>query len=280
MRNFLLACILFMAVKEVDIKIFLSLSIIFYVISPYLLNIGVANLATAANMALGVLAVYYTYSGNAELGAILILFAVIFDGLDGSLARKFDKNKPEIYKKKGIIADDIGDGVTFGIATSAIIYFYLHNIFITLFYLACIIFRLWHFTKNKEKNKSGNFQGLPSPAGAMSIVMAGVLLRDYPNIFLYVCLGISILSVSFFIEWLHFKTLGSKKPIRIIGSLCALIFIYSMSKHEYAYAYPFLFANIAYIISPLFKKKLKEWLSNDNHSLFDFHRFFPIINQI
>jgi len=78
-------------------------------------RLGVADAVTAANAALGFLAVVVTFS-DVELAARLMLLAAIADGLDGVLARRFGSSEVGPY------LDSLADVASFGVAPAVLVY--------------------------------------------------------------------------------------------------------------------------------------------------------------
>lgn len=79
-----------------------------------------ANLLTAANGALGVIAVAMAIQGKVVIAAALIAAAASSDHLDGWIARKFYPNDEEA-RAFGAHLDTLADAVTFVVAPSAIL---------------------------------------------------------------------------------------------------------------------------------------------------------------
>jgi len=104
------------------------------------------------------------------------LFAAILDTLDGRIARLI-KGTSEFGKE----LDSLTDFVSFGIAPVFILYFWDLNKYgkfgwaITLIYSVCCVLRLARFnlTKVEESQewKNNFFEGMPSPAGGLLILM-------------------------------------------------------------------------------------------------------------
>jgi CDP-diacylglycerol---serine O-phosphatidyltransferase len=69
------------------------------------------NILTASNLLCGILAIIFTLYGRIDLAPVLILFALVFDFLDGFLARKM-KLSGELGKQ----LDSLADMITFGVA--------------------------------------------------------------------------------------------------------------------------------------------------------------------
>ena len=134
------------------------------------------NILTLAGVCLGISSIKFSIDGNFNLAVILILFAAILDALDGRIARLI-KGTSEFGKE----LDSLTDFVSFGIAPVFILYFWdLKNYgklgwAITLIYSVCCVLRLARFNLNKigetEDWKNNFFEGVPSPAGGLLILM-------------------------------------------------------------------------------------------------------------
>ena len=134
------------------------------------------NILTLAGVCLGISSIKFSIDGNFSLAVTLILLAAILDALDGRVAR-FIKGTSEFGKE----LDSLTDFVSFGIAPVFILYFWELNNYgklgwaITLIYSVCCVLRLARFnlTKidSKQLWKSNYFEGVPSPAGGLLILM-------------------------------------------------------------------------------------------------------------
>ena len=134
------------------------------------------NILTLAGVCLGISSIKFSIDGNYGLAVILILFAAILDALDGRIARLI-KGTSEFGKE----LDSLTDFVSFGIAPVFILYFWeLKNYgklgwAITLIYSVCCVLRLARFNLTKieasEDWKNNFFEGVPSPAGGLLILM-------------------------------------------------------------------------------------------------------------
>ena len=134
------------------------------------------NILTLAGVCLGISSIKFSIDGNYNLAVTLILFAAILDALDGRIARLI-KGTSQFGKE----LDSLTDFVSFGIAPVFILYFWeLKNYgklgwAITLIYSVCCVLRLARFnlTKIEESQswKNNFFEGIPSPAGGLLILM-------------------------------------------------------------------------------------------------------------
>jgi len=134
------------------------------------------NILTLGGVCLGISSIKFSIDGNYSLAVIFILLAAILDALDGRVARLI-KGTSEFGKE----LDSLTDFVSFGIAPVFILYFWELNNYgklgwaITLIYSVCCVLRLARFnlTKIDEQQlwKSNYFEGVPSPAGGILILM-------------------------------------------------------------------------------------------------------------
>ena len=166
------------------------------------------NILTLGGVCLGISSIKFSIDGNYSLAVTLILFAAILDALDGRIARLI-KGTSEFGKE----LDSLTDFVSFGIAPVFVLYFWELNKYgklgwaITLLYSVCCVLRLARFnlTKTEENQewKNNFFEGVPSPAGGLLILMP--LIYDLTNINLeinvtnitpYLTIIISVLLVS------------------------------------------------------------------------------------
>ena len=134
------------------------------------------NILTLAGVCLGISSIKFSIDGNFTLAVTLILIAAILDALDGRIARLI-KGTSEFGKE----LDSLTDFVSFGIAPVFILYFWELNNYgklgwvITLIYSVCCVIRLARFNLTKidetENWKNNFFEGIPSPAGGLLILM-------------------------------------------------------------------------------------------------------------
>ena len=134
------------------------------------------NTLTLAGVCLGISSIKFSIDGNFSLAVTLILLAAILDALDGRIARLI-KGTSDFGKE----LDSLTDFVSFGIAPVFILYFWeLQNYgklgwAIALIYSVCCVLRLARFNLTKidtsETWKYNFFEGIPSPAGGLLILM-------------------------------------------------------------------------------------------------------------
>ncbi len=132
------------------------------------------NLLTTAGLFSGFYAVVMSMNGQFEHAAIAIFVAMIFDGLDGRVARI--TNTQSAF---GAEYDSMADMVSFGVAPAIVAYnFGLLELgkvgwLAAFLYVAGAALRLARFNTQVETADKNYFQGLASPAAAA--VVAGMV---------------------------------------------------------------------------------------------------------
>jgi|TARA_B100001059_G_scaffold190622_1_gene193609 CDP-diacylglycerol---serine O-phosphatidyltransferase len=166
------------------------------------------NILTLGGVCLGISSIKFSIEGNFSLAVFLILFAAILDALDGRIARLI-KGTSEFGKE----LDSLTDFVSFGIAPVFVLYFWELNKYgklgwaITLIYSVCCVIRLARFNLNKIEEsqdwKNNFFEGIPSPAGGLLILMPLIyelanlnLALEIKNVTPYLTVIVAILLVS------------------------------------------------------------------------------------
>jgi CDP-diacylglycerol--serine O-phosphatidyltransferase len=134
------------------------------------------NLLTLIGVCLGISSIKFALDQNYNLAVIFLIFAALLDTLDGRIARLI-KGTSEFGKE----LDSLTDFVSFGIAPAFILYFWeLKNYgkigwAITLIFSVCCVLRLARFNLTKISEdaewKRNYFEGIPSPAGAILILL-------------------------------------------------------------------------------------------------------------
>ena len=134
------------------------------------------NILTLGGVCLGISSIKFAIDSNYNLAVTLILLAAILDALDGRIARLI-KGTSEFGKE----LDSLTDFVSFGIAPVFVLYFWELNKYgkfgwaITLLYSVCCVLRLARFNLTKieetQEWKHNFFEGIPSPAGGLLILM-------------------------------------------------------------------------------------------------------------
>jgi CDP-diacylglycerol--serine O-phosphatidyltransferase len=133
------------------------------------------NLFTSASLFGGFYAIIASIQGRYEAAAIAVLVSMLFDGLDGKIARLTNTTSDF-----GTQYDSLSDLVAFGIAPSILTFQWALAPLGRLGWLACFTYvvcgalRLARFNVQKNTIAAKDFKGLPTPAAA-SFVASFVL---------------------------------------------------------------------------------------------------------
>jgi CDP-diacylglycerol--serine O-phosphatidyltransferase len=239
------------------------------------------NILTLGGVCLGISSIKFSIDGNYSLAVTLILFAAILDALDGRIARLI-KGTSEFGKE----LDSLTDFVSFGIAPVFVLYFWDLNKYgklgwaITLVYSVCCVLRLARFNLTKVEDsqewKNNFFEGIPSPAGGLLILMPliydltdlnfGV---DVKNLTPYLTIIIAVLLVSK-IPTLALKkiSISPKATVFLLLSIgiifIALLFYTLETLLVFGIAYMLSIPVSIFIYNNQNKKNLKK-ISNEDH---------------
>lgn len=137
------------------------------------------NALTTAALFSGFFAIVQAMNGKFEVAAVAIFIAMLFDGLDGRVARL-----TRTQSAFGAEYDSLSDMVSFGAAPALVIYVWALKDLGKLGWIAAFIYcagaalRLARFNTNIEVVDKRWFQGLPSPAAAALIAGLVWVLLD------------------------------------------------------------------------------------------------------
>lgn len=169
------------------------------------------NLFTLGNMVLGMLAILLAMEGRFSLAAIMVIVAMLLDGLDGRVARAL--NAQSEFGKE---LDSLSDLISFGLAPALIMYMIsFHSIpsgvawAVTIIFPMCGALRLARF--NVQKGAPGYFIGLPIPAAGGVLATLSLFYRDISAPYFVVSmLLLSYLMIST-VRYPNFKKIGLPK---------------------------------------------------------------------
>ncbi|MDY6864873.1 MAG: CDP-diacylglycerol--serine O-phosphatidyltransferase [Halobacteriota archaeon] len=207
------------------------------------------DLFTVVNALLGLTAVLMVLNGESSGAPILILLAVVVDGMDGFLARNVEDGR------LGSDLDSFADLLSFGVAPVVLIYslapwsimIHLFTAFLSA-YLVCGILRLARYNVSERTER---FVGLPITAGGLCLatyIMAQPLLGIS---FLFVIVLLGIISV-LMISNISYPRVSSPHASVIIASLIlAIIATYYFDLFIYRHISLLLFGMFTlYLFSP------------------------------
>ncbi len=176
------------------------------------------NLFTASSIFVGVISIAEASKGHFVLASWLILLALVFDGLDGRIARMTNTTS-----QFGVEFDSLADIISFGIAPAMLLYFFAGHhfgrfgILVSALYVIFGAIRLARFNISTAKTDPNVFIGLPIPTAAIFISMWILLfykyeLESYSIVLLFLALSVAMLMVSNF-RYPSFKKVKLDKPM-------------------------------------------------------------------
>ena len=195
----------------------------------------VPSVLTTANLFCGFYGIIAALREDFYQAAIAILVAVVFDGLDGKVARL-----TKTTSNFGVEYDSLADLLSFGVAPSLILYMWAlepvgrFGWIAAFIFLICGALRLARFNVQVGQSSSFHFTGLPIPAAAGMVASLILLGKDIlafaepkPMLMLGVACGLAFLMVSN-IKYRSFKNLRfrARHPNRwllLVFPLLALI---------------------------------------------------------
>ena len=158
------------------------------------------NMLTLIGVCIGLTSIRFSFNAQFDLAIIAIIFAALFDWLDGRIARLI-KGTSEVGKE----LDSLADVISFGVAPAFIMYFWTLSSLgkfgwlLCLIYVSCVALRLARFNVNSNQESSWKdnfFEGVPSPAGG--ILVLSPLILNLSN-FDYIKIDYNIIVPIFFI---------------------------------------------------------------------------------
>jgi len=138
----------------------------------------IPNFITCLNLFSGCVASYLAFKGNYQGAFVAILFAAVFDFLDGFAARLL-----KAYSPMGKELDSLADMISFGLAPGAIVFSLLTDTGINEWlpfagFLIPVFSGLRLAKFNIDDRQTSSFLGLPVPANA--IFWAGIVYSFSP----------------------------------------------------------------------------------------------------
>jgi CDP-diacylglycerol---serine O-phosphatidyltransferase len=194
------------------------------------------NLVTVGAICAGLTAIRYATAGNFTVAVQLVLLAAVLDGIDGGLARLLKS-----ASALGAELDSLADFLNFGIAPALLMYFWafkdMGNLgwIAVVIYALCCVLRLARFNVGSKANEgekpARHFEGVPSPAGALLVLLPLFIDRALPQmpdipdavIALYM-LGVGLLMISRLPTWSLKSLTIRRENVRFlyVGFVCFL----------------------------------------------------------
>lgn len=157
--------------------------------------IAISDIISLLNMCSGFLAIISSINKNLELAAILMIIAIIFDSIDGWVARKTNRQDDLGFGKN---IDSLSDAISFGVAPAIFLYSCINTtpgiyqvivILVSLMIVICGVLRLTRYNVIADKIDTKDFIGFPIPG--ISFILATFYLTGLFNP--YVALILSVI---------------------------------------------------------------------------------------
>lgn len=142
----------------------------------YFTTAAFPNVITMLNLVAGFFSMLMSIQERYEYAVWLVFLALILDSLDGHVARIFG-NQTEFGKELDSLADVVSFVVAPCIFVTKVLFPHvsLALLAVVIVYLCAGVFRLARF--NVHPTCSGCFEGLPTPAGALTLMMTMLAFR-------------------------------------------------------------------------------------------------------
>ena len=226
-------------------------------------NIGcfmaVPDLISLLNLSFGFLAILMAINNQIFISSTFIIIALIFDSLDGWVARKLSRVDNHGFGKN---IDSLSDIVSFGVAPGILLYcsgkiyieilglssqiHYLDYLLaiISLFVVICGVLRLTRFNVIAEKIEFNGFIGVPIPTAG--IILASFILTGFFNI--YLAMFLMIIVGFLMISNIRYSKLNNPKILLI----CAILVILTIAPYKLVYMGINIPATIIFIMTILY----------------------------
>ena len=158
--------------------------------------IAISDIISLLNMSCGFISILNSINQNFELAALFMIFAIMFDSVDGWVARKINRNDALDFGKN---IDSLSDAVSFGVAPAVFLYSTINTttdiiqpitIIVGLLIVICGVLRLTRYNVIADKIETKDFIGFPIPG--IAFILATLYLSGIYNPYLALILSIII----------------------------------------------------------------------------------------
>ena len=186
--------------------------------------VAISDLVSLMNMASGLLSIMMSIKQDFLLASILMIFSLLFDSIDGWVARKTNRVDEFEFGKN---IDSLSDIVSFGVSPAVFLYSYsltnapsleIPTAFVSLFIVVCGILRLARY--NVISNQVKGFIGFPIPG--IAIIMATFYLSGLFNIYIAMIIAV-IVSIAMICNKSYDKF--ANKYLLIINVICLVLVV-------------------------------------------------------
>lgn len=223
--------------------------------------LAISDLVSLLNMSFGFLSIICSINHNFELAAILMIIAIMFDSVDGWVARKTNRNDTLGFGKN---IDSLSDIISFGAAPAVFIYTSINTtsillqsivILVSLLIVVCGVLRLTRYNVIADHININGFVGFPIPG--MSLVVATYYLSGLYNT--YIALILSIIVSLLMISNVKYPKF-SNMPILAISCILIVLIILPIPTVLFNVNVPALMLLI-FCLYYLFSNLIKKWVA-------------------
>ena len=189
--------------------------------------LAISDFVSLLNMSSGFLSIICSINHNFELAAILMIIAIMFDSIDGWVARKTNRNDTLGFGKN---IDSLSDAISFGAAPAVFIYTSINPtstilqlivILVSLLIVVCGVLRLTRYNVIADHINISGFIGFPIPG--ISLIIATYYLSGLYD--MYIALVLSIIVSILMISNIKYPKFSNIPIIAISCILIALIIL-------------------------------------------------------
>ena len=225
------------------------------------------NTLTLCGMLFGFYSVLSSLKGNYVHASWGIIFAAIFDGLDGWVARLTHSTT-----KFGIELDSLSDLVAFGVAPSVMLYKWSLQSYgrigwaAAFMFLACGALRLARYNVQMGSAESKSFTGMPIPGAAIitsALVIFFYEIGEYlpgKNIYiLFITFILAVLMVST-LRFRSFKSIdmGARRGYQVLIGVAGFLALIVAKPHEVLILMAYTYLGSAFVGLAMSRLRRKE----------------------
>ena len=244
------------------------------------------NALTVLNALMGLMSLFFAQQGRVREAYMFLMGAVLFDKLDGAVARRLGLTTPlpghETSKRVqfGGIMDDIADSISFCIVPALLFYYTLHRAdcpglanfplgILAGIYALGGITRLIYFTLDRTP-VPGFFKGLPTPAAALMVSVPMMLFGPaleagsslavtWGLLWVFLIVLTSVLMNLYPVRYVHFGRFLDQNPwASRLNTVAALIFLFTPWFPYYTLVFGF-----AFLLSPLYTRRISRKIEDE-----------------
>ena len=158
--------------------------------------IALSDIISLLNMSCGFISIINSINHNFELAALFMIFAIMFDSVDGWVARKRNRNDSLGFGKN---IDSLSDAISFGAAPAVFVYSTINTtsiiiqpitLIVSLLIVICGVLRLTRYNVIADKIDTKDFIGFPIPG--IAFLLATLYLSGIYNMYFALILSIVV----------------------------------------------------------------------------------------